>query len=160
MIVIGGGDTGTDCIGTSIRHGATSVINLELMDRPPAKRAANNPWPQVRAHKAVAAHTASTADPTSEGQQPEPRYFQCGTCACKLLLDVCRSCGLMMSAACAVVCVLQWPRIFRVDYGHAEAKYRFGADPREYNVMTKRFIGDDDGKLKGIEIVNVKCVLL
>jgi len=38
--------------------------------------------------------------------------------------------------------VLQWPRIFRVDYGHAEAKYRFGADPREYNVLTKRFIGD------------------
>jgi glutamate synthase (NADPH/NADH) len=95
VIVIGGGDTGTDCIATSIRHGATSVVNLELMDRPPAKRAANNPWPQ-------------------------------------------------------------WPRIFRVDYGHAEAKYRFGADPREYNVMTKRFIGDDDGKLKGIEIVNVK----
>lgn len=53
-------------------------------------------------------------------------------------------------------CLLQWPRIFRVDYGHAEAKYRFGADPREYNVMTKRFIGDEDGKLKGIELVNVK----
>lgn len=47
VIVIGGGDTGTDCIATSIRHGATSVINLELMDRPPAKRADNNPWPQV-----------------------------------------------------------------------------------------------------------------
>jgi NADPH-dependent glutamate synthase beta subunit-like oxidoreductase len=48
VIVIGGGDTGTDCIATSIRHGATSVINLELMDPPPAKRAGNNPWPQVR----------------------------------------------------------------------------------------------------------------
>eukprot|EP00878_Enallax_costatus_P000131 GHUV01000172.1.p1 GENE.GHUV01000172.1~~GHUV01000172.1.p1 ORF type:complete len:2326 (+),score=665.07 GHUV01000172.1:565-6978(+) len=95
VIVIGGGDTGTDCIATSIRHGATSVINLELMDRPPAKRGANNPWPQ-------------------------------------------------------------WPRIFRVDYGHAEAKYRYGADPREFNVMTKRFIGDEDGKLTGMEIVNVK----
>lgn len=47
VIVIGGGDTGTDCIATSIRHGATSVINLELMDRPPQKRADNNPWPQV-----------------------------------------------------------------------------------------------------------------
>eukprot|EP00775_Hariotina_reticulata_P011473 gene11473-11617_t len=95
VIVIGGGDTGTDCIATSIRHGATSIINLELMDRPPNKRGANNPWPQ-------------------------------------------------------------WPRIFRVDYGHAEAKYKFGADPREYNVMTKRFIGDADGKLTGIEIVNVR----
>lgn len=47
VIVIGGGDTGTDCIATSIRHGASSVINLELMDRPPAKRGDNNPWPQV-----------------------------------------------------------------------------------------------------------------
>lgn len=53
----------------------------------------------------------------------------------------------------------QWPRIFRVDYGHAEAKYRYGQDPRTYNVLTKRFIGDDDGNLKGIEIVNVRCVV-
>jgi len=95
VIVIGGGDTGTDCIATSLRHGATSVINLELMDPPPATRASNNPWPQ-------------------------------------------------------------WPRIFRVDYGHAEAKYMYGQDPRTYNVLTKRFIGDDDGNLKGVEIVNVR----
>lgn len=52
----------------------------------------------------------------------------------------------------------QWPRIFRIDYGHAEAKYRYGADPRTYNVLTKRFIGDADGKLTGVEIVNVRCV--
>lgn len=49
VLVIGGGDTGTDCIATSLRHGATSVINLELMDPPPATRASNNPWPQVGA---------------------------------------------------------------------------------------------------------------
>jgi len=95
VIVIGGGDTGTDCIGTSVRHGATSIVNLELLDKPPTKRAANNPWPQ-------------------------------------------------------------WPRIFRVDYGHAEAQHKYGADPREYNVMTKRFIGDEKGQVKGIEIVSVK----
>ncbi len=46
VVVIGGGDTGTDCIGTSVRHGATSVVNLELLDRPPPTRAAGNPWPQ------------------------------------------------------------------------------------------------------------------
>ncbi len=45
VIVIGGGDTGTDCIGTSVRHGAASVVNLELMPRPPNERAENNPWP-------------------------------------------------------------------------------------------------------------------
>jgi hypothetical protein len=44
-----------------------------------------------------------------------------------------------------------------VDYGHAEAKYRYGQDPRTYNVLTKRFIGDDDGNLTGVEIVNVRC---
>jgi NADPH-dependent glutamate synthase beta subunit-like oxidoreductase len=46
VVVIGGGDTGTDCIGTSVRHGATNVINLELMDKPPVGRAPGNPWPQ------------------------------------------------------------------------------------------------------------------
>ena len=51
---------------------------------------------------------------------------------------------------------VQWPRVFRVDYGHAEAKYKYGQDPRTYNVLTKRFIGDDDGNLKGVEIVNVR----
>lgn len=45
VVVIGGGDTGTDCIATALRHGATQVINLELMDRPPEERAAGNPWP-------------------------------------------------------------------------------------------------------------------
>ena len=39
MIVIGGGDTGTDCIGTSLRHGCRSLVNFELLPRPPAERA-------------------------------------------------------------------------------------------------------------------------
>lgn len=47
VVVIGGGDTGTDCIGTSIRHGCTNVVNLELLTKPPTTRANNNPWPQV-----------------------------------------------------------------------------------------------------------------
>ena len=46
VIVIGGGDTGTDCIGTSIRHGCTSLVNFELLPRPPAERAPDNPWPE------------------------------------------------------------------------------------------------------------------
>ncbi|MEE4255036.1 MAG: glutamate synthase subunit beta [Desulfuromusa sp.] len=46
VIVIGGGDTGSDCIGTSMRQGATSVVNFELLEHPPAERSANNPWPQ------------------------------------------------------------------------------------------------------------------
>jgi NAD(P)H-dependent glutamate synthase small subunit len=46
VIVIGGGDTGTDCIGTSIRHGCASMVNFELLDQPPASRGADNPWPQ------------------------------------------------------------------------------------------------------------------
>ena len=46
VIVIGGGDTGTDCIGTSLRHGCRSLVNFEIMPRPPAERGPDNPWPQ------------------------------------------------------------------------------------------------------------------
>ncbi len=46
VVVIGGGDTGSDCIGTSIRQGAKSVINLELMPKLPIDRASTNPWPE------------------------------------------------------------------------------------------------------------------
>jgi glutamate synthase (NADPH) small chain len=46
VIVIGGGDTGTDCVGTAIRQGAKSVTQLEILPQPPETRAADNPWPQ------------------------------------------------------------------------------------------------------------------
>jgi glutamate synthase (NADPH) small chain len=45
VVVIGGGDTGADCIGTALRHGCRSLINLELFDQPPRERAPGNPWP-------------------------------------------------------------------------------------------------------------------
>lgn len=63
VIVIGGGDTGNDCIGTAIRHGAKSVTNFELLPQPPAERGRDNPWPQWPrifrtdyGHTEVAAH--------------------------------------------------------------------------------------------------------
>mmetsp|Transcript_4412 Transcript_4412/g.6686 ORF Transcript_4412/g.6686 Transcript_4412/m.6686 type:complete len:589 (-) Transcript_4412:48-1814(-) len=89
VIVIGGGDTGTDCIGTSMRHRCKSVTNFELMPQPPNQRATDNPWPQ-------------------------------------------------------------WPRVFGVDYGHAEVKAVFGQDPRVYSVMTKELVGDEHGNVKGL----------
>ncbi|HEY2743692.1 MAG TPA: glutamate synthase subunit beta [Polyangia bacterium] len=46
VVVLGGGDTGSDCVGTSLRQGCKSLTSLELMPRPPAERAARNPWPQ------------------------------------------------------------------------------------------------------------------
>jgi NAD(P)H-dependent glutamate synthase small subunit len=95
VIVIGGGDTGTDCIGTSIRHGCTSLVNFELLPRPPAERAPDNPWPE-------------------------------------------------------------WPLIFRVDYGHQEAEAKFGNDPREFCVLSKRFLDDGSGHVTGIETVRVE----
>ena len=95
VIVIGGGDTGTDCIGTSLRHGCKSMLNLELLPAPPAERASDNPWPM-------------------------------------------------------------WPRIYRTDYGHEEAAARFGADPRRYTTVTKQFIDDGKGNVKGIETVQVE----
>lgn len=94
VIVIGGGDTGTDCIGTSIRHGCKSLVNFEIGARPPESRGEDNPWPQ-------------------------------------------------------------WPRIFRVDYGHAEARAKFGHDPREFEIETVEFVGNDAGELTGLKTTQV-----
>ena len=46
VVIIGGGDTGTDCVGTSVRHGCRSLEQLEIMPQPPLERAPNNPWPE------------------------------------------------------------------------------------------------------------------
>jgi len=46
VIVIGGGDTGTDCVGTSMRHGCKSLIQVEILPKPPMDRAKDNPWPE------------------------------------------------------------------------------------------------------------------
>lgn len=46
VVIIGGGDTGNDCVGTAIRHGAKSVTQLEMMPKAPDERAATNPWPE------------------------------------------------------------------------------------------------------------------
>jgi len=97
VIVIGGGDTGADCIGTSLRHGCTSMVNFELLPQPPEMRASDNPWPQ-------------------------------------------------------------WPKIFRVDYAHDEAKARDGRDPREYCIMTKEFIGDENEQVTGLRTVQVEWI--
>ena len=95
VIVIGGGDTGTDCVGTSMRHGCKSLMQLEIMAQPPMARAADNPWPQ-------------------------------------------------------------WPKVYKLDYGQEEAKALYGKDPREYLVTAKRFMGDENGHVKEIEIVQIQ----
>ena len=46
VVVIGGGDTGTDCVGTAMRHGCQSLVQLEILPRPPLERARDNPWPE------------------------------------------------------------------------------------------------------------------
>jgi glutamate synthase (NADPH/NADH) small chain len=57
VIVLGGGDTGADCIGTAHRQGAASVTSLELLPKPPQDRAADNPWPQwARVFRTAGAH--------------------------------------------------------------------------------------------------------
>jgi len=45
-MVIGGGDTGTDCVGTAMRHGCSSLVQLEILPQPPMERAKDNPWPE------------------------------------------------------------------------------------------------------------------
>jgi glutamate synthase (NADPH/NADH) small chain len=46
VVVIGGGDTGTDCVGTAVRHGCKSLVQIEILPKPPLTRAADNPWPE------------------------------------------------------------------------------------------------------------------
>ncbi|MEN9661664.1 MAG: Glutamate synthase small chain [Verrucomicrobiota bacterium] len=46
VVVLGGGDTGTDCVGTSMRHGCKSVVQIEILPKPPLERTADNPWPE------------------------------------------------------------------------------------------------------------------
>jgi glutamate synthase (NADPH/NADH) small chain len=46
VVIIGGGDTGTDCVGTSMRHGCKSLIQVEILPKPPTERAKDNPWPE------------------------------------------------------------------------------------------------------------------
>ena len=94
VMVIGGGDTGTDCVGTSMRHGCKSLVQLEILPKPPLQRAGNNPWPE-------------------------------------------------------------WPKVYKLDYGQEEAAAIFGDDPRVYCVTARRFIGDEQGRLKEVEIVQI-----
>src|SRR5690606_37814037 len=46
VVILGGGDTGSDCVGTSLRQGAASVLSIELMPRPPMERPYTTPWPE------------------------------------------------------------------------------------------------------------------
>ncbi len=57
VVIIGGGDTGADCLGTAHRQGAASITQLEIMPRPPDERAVSNPWPQFAfTYKVTSAH--------------------------------------------------------------------------------------------------------
>ncbi|MCG6155416.1 glutamate synthase subunit beta [Rubinisphaera margarita] len=81
VIVIGGGDTGNDCLGTSLRHGCKSLVNFEIVPQSPNERAANNPWPQWPrvhrvdyGHKEAAAVFDYSADP-NKSLQNDPREY-------------------------------------------------------------------------------------
>lgn len=89
VVVIGGGDTGSDCVGTSNRHKAASVTQLELLGKPPEERSEDTPWPL-------------------------------------------------------------WPLMLRTSSSHEE-----GAD-RSWAVLTKRFVDDGNGHVKGLEIVDIE----
>lgn len=95
VIVIGGGDTGTDCVATSLRHGCADIAQFEIMPQPPKMRQPDNPWPE-------------------------------------------------------------WPRVYKMDYGQEEAEAVYGRDPRTYSILTKRIVGDKDGRVKEVHTVNVK----
>ena len=62
VIVIGGGDTGTDCVATALRHGCRNLVQFEILPQPPFARAADNPWPQwPRVHRVDYGHDEAIA---------------------------------------------------------------------------------------------------
>ncbi|HEV8426700.1 MAG TPA: glutamate synthase subunit beta [Pyrinomonadaceae bacterium] len=62
VIVVGGGDTGTDCVATALRHGCRSLIQFEILPQPPSERAADNPWPQwPKVHRVDYGHEEAIA---------------------------------------------------------------------------------------------------
>ncbi len=97
VVVIGGGDTGVDCLATSLRHKCKSLTQFDIYEKRGEVRTADNPWPQ-------------------------------------------------------------WPVIHRVEYGQKEAAAVFGKDPRAYAVMTKKFVGDENGHVKEIHTINVETI--
>jgi glutamate synthase (NADPH/NADH) small chain len=94
VVVIGGGDTGTDCVATALRHECRSLVQFEILPKPSSEREEEEPWPR-------------------------------------------------------------WPNLFVTDYGQEEAKEVFAADPREYTVMTTRFVGDQQGHVKELHTCQV-----
>ncbi|MCB8958454.1 MAG: glutamate synthase subunit beta [Nocardioides sp.] len=88
VVIIGGGDTGADCLGTSTRQGAASITQLEIMPEPPEARPAGQPWPT-------------------------------------------------------------YPMVFRVSSAHEEA------GERVYGVSTTEFVGDEDGNVRALRLVDV-----
>ena len=96
VIVIGGGDTGTDCVGTALRHGCKSVTQFGTHAKAPLERDhISNPWPQ-------------------------------------------------------------FPNVYTLDYAHEEAKAVYGEDPRAFSVLTKKFVGDAEGRLKELHTVQIE----
>jgi glutamate synthase (NADPH/NADH) small chain len=93
VVIIGGGDTGADCLGTSTRQGAASITQLEIMPEPPRDRPDGQPWPT-------------------------------------------------------------YPMIFRVSSAHEEVG-QGDLDCRVYSVSTKKFLGDDDGNVRALRLVEV-----
>lgn len=126
VIVIGGGDTGNDCIGTAMRHGAKSVTNFELLPMPPGSRGRDNPWPQW------------------------PRWVVLAFLYARCSLYVWNTGSL---GPITDIPKLQ-PTLAMVsnDVGHPRARFmaELFPDPREYCISTKEFVLDDSGKLKGL----------
>ncbi len=99
VIVIGGGDTGSDCVATALRHGCSSITQFGTHAKAPLERdSVNNPWPQ-------------------------------------------------------------FPNVYTLDYAQEEAKALFGADPREFSIMTTRFVGDENGNLKELHTVQIQRIV-
>ncbi|KAK6032025.1 pyridine nucleotide-disulfide oxidoreductase [Ostertagia ostertagi] len=155
VIILGGGDTATDCIATSNRLGAKSVQAFEILPKPTEGRKPDNPWPEwpvifridygheemhMKTGKDPRTYSISTKGAKSvqafeilpkptEGRKPDNPWPE-------------------------------WPVIFRIDYGHEEMHMKTGKDPRTYSISTKAFLTAENAAgikvVTGLEIVEVE----
>ncbi len=142
VLVIGGGDTGNDCVGTVIRLGAKSVVQLEMMPPLPKERQKNNPWPQW-----------PKVLKTDYGQQEAIAVFGKDPAKSVVQLEMMPPLPKERQKNNPWP---QWPKVLKTDYGQQEAIAVFGKDPRRYQSTVTEFIKDKQGHVSGAKVIRLE----
>ena len=140
VVVIGGGDTGTDCVATAMRHGCKSLVQLEIMQKPPMDRAPDNPWPEwPKIYK------------MDYGQEEAAAKF--GADPRTYLTTVKRFNGDADGAVKEVVTVqIQWQKNEKGQFVPVEVPGTEKVHPAQLVLLAMGFLGPEQGLLKDLEL--------